>query len=104
MKITLPLLKPSFDDDRMIEEIQKDFKESCQIYIYKDEDNWKDDEKDNAFALWVEYGKDNKETLMFDVDLNDLEMFANSLMKSIEILRRDYSEVIKHKINNGSPI
>jgi len=104
MKITLPLLKPSFDDDRMIEEIQKDFKESCQIYIYKDEDNWKDDEKYNAFALWVEYGKDNKETLMFDVDLNDLEMFANSLMKSIEMLRRDYSEVIKHKIKNGSPI
>lgn len=104
MKITLPLLKPSFDDDRMIEEIQKDFKESCQIYIYKDEDNWKDHEKYNAFSLWVEYGEDNKETLMFDVDLNDLEMFANSLMKSIEMLRRDYSEVIKHKIKNGSPI
>ena len=104
MKITLPLLKPWFEDDRIIEKIKKDFKESCQIYIYKDEDNWKDDEKYNAFSLWVEYGKDNKETLMFDVDLNDLEMFANSLMKSIEMLRRDYSEVIKHKINNGSPI
>lgn len=103
MKITLPLLRP-FVDDRMIEEIKKDFKESCQIYIYKDEDNWKDDEKYNAFSLWVEYGEDNKETLMFDVDLNDLEMFANSLMKSIEMLRRDYSEVIKHKINNGYPI
>lgn len=104
MEIKLPLLMPSFSDDRMIEEIKKDFKESCQIYIYKDEDNWKDDEKYNAFSLLVEYGKDNKETLMFDVDLNDLEMFANSLMKSIEMLRRDYSEVIKHKINNGSPI
>ena len=74
MEIKLPLLMPSFSDDRMIEEIKKDFKESCQIYIYKDEDNWKDDVTDNAFSLWVEYGQDNKATLMFDVDLNDLEM------------------------------
>ena len=35
---------------------------------------------------------------MFDADLNDLEMFANSLLKSIEMLRRDYSDVIKDKI------
>jgi len=104
MKITLPLLKPWFEDDRIIEKIKKDFKESCQIYIYKDEVNWEDDETDNAFSLWVEYGQSNKKALMFDVDLNDLEMFANSLMKSIEMLRRDYSEVIKHKIKNGSPI
>ena len=39
---------------------------------------------------------------MFDADLDDLEMFANSLLKSIEMLRRDYSDVLKKKIKSGA--
>ena len=72
MKITLPLVNPAFDDET------------------------------HAFALWVEYGKDNENSLMFDADLDDLEMFANSLLKSIEMLRRDYSDVLKKKIKSGA--
>jgi hypothetical protein len=101
MKITLPLVSPVFDDDRLSEEVKKDYEKGCQIYIYKDEHNWESDEKSHAFALWVEYGRNNENSLMFDADLNDLEMFANSLLKSIEMLRRDYSDVIKDKIKNG---
>ena len=41
---------------------------------------------------------------MFDADLNDLEMFANSLVKSIEMLRRDYSDVLKEKIKSGATL
>ena len=38
MKITLPLVSPAFDDvNRLSLEVQKDFIEGCQIYIYKDE-------------------------------------------------------------------
>jgi len=107
MNITLPLVSPSFDDDRLSEEVKKSY-DKCQIFILKDEQHWESDEKSHAFSLFVEYGKGNGEghrySLMFDVDLNDLEMFANSLFKSIEMLRRDYSEVIKDKINNGEPL
>jgi len=74
----------------------------CQIYIYKDENSWEQDEGTHAFGLFFEYGIHKKNTFMFDVDLNELEMFANSLMKSIEMLRRDYSDVIKKKIKSGS--
>jgi hypothetical protein len=104
MKITLPLVSPSFDDNRLSDEVQKDFKNECQIYIYKDEQYWKSDEESHAFSLWVEYGIDKKQSIMFDVDLNDLEMFANSLLKSIEMFRRDYSDVLKDKIKIGAPL
>ena len=102
MKITLPLVSPAFDDvNRLSLEVQKDFIEGCQIYIYKDEQNWENDENSHAYSVWIEYGKEKENTLMFDADLNDLEMFAYSLLKSIEMLRRDYSDVLKDKIKNG---
>lgn len=104
MKITLPLINSNFDDDRLSDEIKKDFDNGCQIYIYKDENSWKQDEETHVFSLWVEYGKDKEKSLMFDTDLNDLEMFANSLLKSIEMLRRDYSDILKDKIKNGALI
>ena len=113
--ITLPLVMPLFNPDRILsdssiinrilEELEIDFEQSCNLCIYENSNNWEDDESSTAFSFSFEYGKNNKKTLIeFDVDLNDLEMFANSLMKSIEMIRRDYSEVIKHKIKNGSPI
>jgi hypothetical protein len=102
MKIILPLISPSFDDNRLSKKVQEDFDKGCQIYIYKDEQSWEIDEESHAFSLWIEYGKDKQKTLMFCADLNDLEMFANSLLKSIEMLRRDYSEVLKEKIKSGA--
>ena len=102
MKITLPLVSPAFDDNTLSDEVKKDFDKGCQIYIYKDENSWEQDEGTHVFALWVEYGKDKEKALMFDADLNDLEMFANSLLKSIEMLRRDYSDVLKEKIKSGA--
>lgn len=102
MKITLPLVSPVFDDNRLSEEVQKDFDNGCQIYIYKDESSWEQDEETHAFSLWIEYGKDKEKSLMFEADLNDLEMFTNSLLKSIEMLRRDYSDVLKEKIKSGA--
>ncbi len=92
MKITLPLVRPAFDDDRIIEKIKRDFEKYCKIGIYKNKYNCENDKISNSFSLCLEYGKDKKKALIwFDVDLHDLEIFANSLMKSIEMLRRDYS-------------
>ena len=103
MKITLPLLSPSFDDDRISEQCQKDFEiHGSQIYIYNDVKNWLYDDDARIFSLWIEYGKEKNRAIMFDVDLDDLEIFAASLLKSIEMVRRDYSDVIKQKkINYG---
>jgi len=105
MEIILPLVIPTFDDERLSDEVKKDFDNRCRIYLYKEEEDWESEELSHVFSLRLEYGIGNEKCFIwFEVDLNDLEMFANSLMKSIEMLRRDYSEVIKHKINNGYPI
>lgn len=101
MRITLPLIEPAIDDRRIPEEVLKDFRRKCEIYVYKSEEDWEDNEVDTVFGLWIEYGKDKENTLMFSLDLRELEMFAHSLTKSIEILRRDYEDVLKKKIKLG---
>jgi superfamily I DNA/RNA helicase len=104
MKITLPLINPVFDDNRITDELEKAFQKDCQVYIYKDEKNWISEEDQRLYGLWIEYGEKKNKTMMFDIDLDDLEMFANSLLKSIEMFRRDYAEVLKDKIMNGSAL
>jgi hypothetical protein len=104
MKITLPLVSPSFDDERITEDLQKDFDKGCKIFVFTDEPDWKADDSSHAFSVWVEYGIDEENTLMFYTNLDDLEMFANAISKSVEMLRRDYKEVISEKIKKGSPL
>lgn len=103
MNITLPLFKAVTDDNRMSGELEQDFKNFCEIRIFKDEKSWKEDEDTHVYSLWIEYAK-SKKFLMFEADLNDLEMFAHSLTKSIEMLRRDYSDVLKNKIKNNADL
>lgn len=101
MKITLPLEKASFDDNKLTDETKKDFELQCEAYIFKDEASWEDDNETRVFAFFLKYGENKEKALMFDVGLDDLEMFANSLLKSIEMFRRDYADTIKEKIKKG---
>lgn len=104
MEITLPLLNPTLPDNRVSDEFKKDFVHKCRINILPFEEDWVTDECQHAFGVWIEYGEDNNHAFLFEADLNDLEMFAYSLIKRIEIVRRDYSEIIKDKIKNGSTL
>jgi len=102
MKIELPLVYPDIDDNRLSDKVKKDFDIGCQIYIFKDEFSWIEEEHRHAYSLWIDYGLEKSNSLMFQVPLDDLELFANSLLKSIEMLRRDYKDVLKEKIKNGN--
>jgi hypothetical protein len=104
MKIRLPLIKPSFDDSNLTDEIRKDFMKSCEIYIFKDETEWLDELGIYPFSLWIEYGEENQKSIMCDIRLHDLELFAHTLLKSIEMFRRDYSDEIKKSMINGDAI
>jgi hypothetical protein len=101
MEITLPLLNATLPDNRFSDEFKKDFVYKCRINILPFEEDWVTGECQHAFGVWIEYGEYYNNTFLFEADLNDLEMFAYSLIKRIEIVRRDYSEVIKDKIKNG---
>lgn len=104
MKITLPLKNFSSDDIRITDNIISDFKKECQIFIWKEEKDWLVDEEQNVYQIWIEYSEKKERTLMFNTNLDDLEMFANSLIKSIEMFRRDYAHSIKDRIENDLPL
>lgn len=104
MKITLQLTKPAFDDKRLDKDIISDFYRWAQIYIYKDESNWISDEDESVYSLWVEYGFDKDKAMMFEVKLDDLELFAETLIKSINMFRRDYEGVIREKLKTNARI
>lgn len=38
---------------------------------------------------------------MFDVEIDELEEFANAILKQIEIVRKNYSEQFKYQTNKG---
>jgi hypothetical protein len=104
MKIILPLNKATSDDNRINGNVISDFKKGCQIFIWKEEKDWLVDEEQNVYQIWIEYSEKKERTLMFTSDLDDLEMFANSLTKSIEMFRRDYAHSIKERIENDLPL
>ena len=104
MKLKLELLNAAFDDNRLSDEIKSDIQKDSGIYIFKDENSWADDEGTRVYSLWLEYGKDKDNGLMFEVRFEDLELFANTLLKSIEIFRKDYEDVIKEKIKTCQTI
>lgn len=104
MEMALRLLNPAFPDSRLSDELKKDLVHNCRINIQPLEEGWVLDEDQHAFGVWIEYGEDNEYALLYEADLNDLEMFAYSIIKRIEMLRRDYSDAIKDKIKNGSTL
>ena len=53
------------------------------------------------FGLWVECGE---KTLMMDVSIDELELFASSVLKQIEIIRKSYGEQIKIQSDMGCVI
>jgi len=50
------------------------------------------------FGLWVECGE---KTLMMDVSIDELEFFASSVLKQIQIIRKSYGEQIKIQYDMG---
>lgn len=102
MKLILPLLNPLFDDPAL-QELCKEFKISCQVEVWRDTD-FGSEEDDYAYGFWIEYGEENNSTLLFKVELDQLEMFAHAVLKDIEMLRRDYAEIINERIKTKLPL
>jgi len=97
MKITLPLLKPVLDDV-ISEDVKNLLRINAELYVWRDEHDWSIFNDVRVFNVWINFGVDKEQALMFEVDLDDLEKFAHILVKDIEMLRRDYSDVIQKKI------
>ena len=97
MKITLPLLDPVLDDV-ISDDVKNLFRIDAELYVWRDEHDWSISDVVRVFNVSINFGVDKERALTFEVDLNDLEKFAHILVKDIEMLRRDYSDVIQKKI------
>ena len=99
MDIKLDLLNPQIDDNLLPNEFEQRLR-LCKLCIMENADS----EDEYIYSIWIEYGDSYENTLMFDVKMQYLELFASSLLKSIEIVRRDYAEEIVKKRKKGLPI
>ena len=84
-----------------------DFKDGFTLAVYSDTHDLlhykynKEPIDKPIFGIWVEIGHDQYKSIMTDVPMDDLELFANSILKSIEIIRNNYSEQIKTQLSIG---
>lgn len=60
------------------------------LLVYNSREEEMDD--NTIFSFWVECGE---KTLIMDVSIDELELFASSVLKQIEIIRKSYGEQIK---------
>ena len=102
MQLKMPLGKSTID--ATIE----DFESECEIMVFgcaqdllvcKNNNELMDN--DTIFQLWINCGQEKQNAIMFDVEIDELEEFANSILKKIEIVRRNYSEQIKFQTDQG---
>lgn len=102
MKIELDLVAWKIDDDRIPEKVAKELSDA-KINIFTDKDYFEVEDSCRAFSLWLEY-QDGNRLLGYEVNLDDLELFAATLSKMIYMFRRDMADVIKEKTEKGLPI
>jgi hypothetical protein len=87
-----------------------DFEKEINIKIYSDTNdllacNDNGEEMDGTiFNLWIECGKEKEKTIMFDLPINELELFAKSVLNHIDIIRKSYGEQIKIQSDMGAVV
>jgi len=87
-----------------------DFENGINIKVYSDTReliryNEINEEMDSTiFGLWIEFGKEKEKTIMLDAPINELELFAKSVLNHIDIIRKSYDEQIKIQFDMGSVI
>lgn len=87
-----------------------DFENGINIKVYSDTQclilyNEMNEEMDSTiFKMFIEFGKEKEKTIMLDAPINDLELFAKSILAHIDIIRKNYGEQIKIQNDLGSVI
>ena len=78
-----------------------DFEKDINIMVYSEIQELLNCNEDNEemdatiFSLWIEFGKEKEKTIMLDAPIDDLELFAKSILAHIDIVRKNYGEQIK---------
>lgn len=70
-----------------------------ELLVYKSRNEPMDDV--TIFGISVEFGE---KTIMMDISINELELFARSLLSHIKMIRKVYGEEIKMQNNMGCQV
>jgi hypothetical protein len=63
-----------------------------------------EDMSSTIFGIKIESIKDNNKAMHIDVEIDELELFANSVLKHIEIVRNNYKDEIQKQTKLGNAI
>jgi hypothetical protein len=59
----------------------------------------KDAMEGTIFSIWLEIGEEKEKTIIFNISIDDLELFALSVLKHVKIIRKNYGDQIKIQNN-----
>lgn len=103
MSVDLLLFTPTAWNNKTMQKLIEDEFEHgmTEMHLVDNEKAEWLDMNTTAFTLHITYGHDEKSSLLFSVGLDDLEMFAYGIQKTIEMYRRDNADLIKQKRDEG---
>jgi hypothetical protein len=104
-KIELRKCEIDFEDVKI-----SDFKKGVNIVVHSEIQDLllyienKEVMDTSFFGLFIEFGEEKEKTIMLDAPIDDLELFAKSILAHIDIVRKNYAEQIKIQTNWGADI
>jgi hypothetical protein len=87
-----------------------DFEKNINIIVYSEIQELLNSNEDKEvmdktiFGVDIKFGEKQEKTIMVDAPINDLELFAKSILAHIDIVRKNYGEQIKIQTNWGAII
>jgi len=105
MKIKLPLKDVNID--ATIKDLEKEselyiFDDPHDLLLYKRTSESMGDE--TIFHVFINCGENKEKAIMFNAEIDQLELFATAILKKIELIRMNYSEQIKFQTDMGNSV
>lgn len=111
METRIQLRNLAIDAKIKDQSLERDLEKGAEIYLHSDTrdlvvntENSETMEEETIYSLWFQFGQYKEQAFMWDVRMDDLELFAHSILKSIEIIRRNYADEIKYQTKQGAVI
>jgi hypothetical protein len=97
-EIILKTYQGTLDCSKSIKKLQKEIESRTSMTIVCEPEY---DPTSSIYTLFINYGNDS-DFIGLSTNMDDLEIFANSILKSIEMTRRDYSMLIESRRKIGN--
>lgn len=104
MKSDVELRFWSMDSDKIEEADLKDGLSLC-VWSVPEELQYETNmglKVDTIFHVWIEYGEHKDKIISADIGIDQLELFAHSILSQIDIIRKNYNKEINKQMGYGA--